>query len=190
MVARAANLGSAIVNGTLVVAAAGLAIGSRTGSSGSGDAEEGFAAWLIRQPFGSLLVGLVGGALIGAGAVQVWRALTGKYQERVKLPAGQKNLLHLVCATGLAARGVLLAITGGFFVYAAVTLNPDQAGGISDALDWLRALPFGAYLYGFAAAGLIAFGLYSAIEARYRSLDAPDKGDLRRAAAKLPGVSR
>ena len=97
--------------------------------------------------------------------------------------------MHLVCVAGLAARGLLLAVTGGFFLYAAFTVNPDQAGGLSDALDWVHALPFGGVLYSLAAIGLIAFGLYSGIQARYRQVDAPDASDIKRTASKIPGVA-
>jgi len=71
---------------------------------------------------------------------------------------------------------VLLAVTGGFFVYAALAVDPAQAGSLTDALDWLRGLPFGFALYALSALGLIAFGVYSVIEARFRKVDAPDIG--------------
>ncbi|KKB09488.1 DUF1206 domain-containing protein [Devosia chinhatensis] len=188
IVARIASFSSAIVNGILAMTAASLALGTGGSDSGSGG-EQGAAAMLLGQPFGEFLVGLVGLVLICAGAVQAWRGISRKYQERIKLPAAHENLLHPICVVGLAARGLLLAITGGFFAYAAMTFDPDQAGGISAALDWVHALPFGVYLYAFAAGGLIAFGAYSVIQARYRILDAPDTGDIRRTASKIPGIS-
>ncbi len=66
---------------------------------------------------------------------------------------------------GLAARGVVFIITGMFFLYVAFTVDPGQAGGIPQALSWVRQLPFGAVLYAIAAVGLLAFGIYGFVEA-------------------------
>ena len=97
-----------------------------------------------------------------------------------------RNHFETLARGGYMARGVLLAVVGGFIFYAALTVSPDSAGGISEALDWVHALPFGRWLYGIAALGLVAFGGYSIIQGLYREVDAPDAGDIRRA---VPGVS-
>jgi hypothetical protein len=72
-----------------------------------------------------------------------------------------------------------LVIIGGFVAYAALTVSPEQAGGIAEALDYVHALPFGRWLYGVAAVGLVAFGLHILVEGRYRRIDAPKAADLR-----------
>lgn len=184
---RGGNFASAMANGALAFAAASMALTS--GASGSGsDGQQGMAATILELPLGNILLGLVGAAFIGAGLIQSWRGLSGKYRKRIRLPEARKAIFKPICAIGLAARGLLLAVTGGFIIYAAVTVHPEEAGGISQALDWLQSLPFGPVLYAAAAVGLIAFGLYSVIEARYRQVDAPDAGDLRHTPSKLPGV--
>jgi hypothetical protein len=187
IIGRLASVGSGVINGALAFTAATMALGNG-GGSGSGGGESEATASALQLPFGNILVGAVGLGLIVGGLVQVWRGVARKYQKRVRLPANHQAILHGVCVTGLTARGILLAVTGGFLVYAAITVDPEQAGGLSDALDWVHSLPFGGVFYALAAAGLIAFGLYSIIEARYRQLDAPSGGDLRRKAAKVPGV--
>lgn len=184
---RGGNFASAMANGALAFGAASMALSSGASDSGS-DGQQGMAATILQLPLGNILLGLVGVAFVVAGLIQCWRGLSGKYRKRIHLPEARKALFEPICAVGLAARGLLLAVTGGFIVYAAVTVHPEQAGGISQALDWLRSLPFGPYLYAGAALGLIAFGLYSAIEARYRQVDAPDTSDIRHSASKLPGV--
>jgi hypothetical protein len=181
-VVRLGNLASGLVNAALTLAAARLVFAA--GGSGS-DGQESMAAWLMQQPFGRFLVGALGLSIIVAGALQIWRGLGGKYRDRVKLPQNHERLLHWICAFGLAARGAVLAITGGFLVFAAVTVDSHQAGSVPEALDWVRQLPAGSYLYALAAAGLAAFGLYSVIEARYRHIDAPDGSELKDGAAKL-----
>jgi hypothetical protein len=188
IIGRIASVGSAVVNAALAFTAATMALGNGGSGSGSGGGESEMTASAMQLPFGNIIVGLVGLGLIAGGLVQVWRGLSKGYQKRIKLPSNHETILHAICATGLTARGLLLAVTGGFLAYAAITVNPEQAGGLSDALDWVHSLPFGGILYALAAIGLIAFGLYSGIQARYREVDAPDSSDLRQAAGKVPGI--
>ncbi|KQS76526.1 hypothetical protein ASG25_14605 [Rhizobium sp. Leaf384] len=178
--ARAGNLASAVINGTLALAAARLVLASGDGS-GEGKSP---VAWLMQQPFGRFLVGAAGAVIIAAGAVQAWRGISGAYRKRLSLPSDKRNLLGGISVFGLAARGLVLSITGGFVLFAAVVVDSGQAGSVPEALDWVRNLPTGTYLYALAAAGLIAFGLYSFIEARYRSIDAPEQADVKRGVAK------
>lgn len=189
IVGRLASVGSAVVNIALATTAATMSIGGGSGSGSGGGGESEATASALQLPFGNILVGLVGAGLIIGGLVQVWRGISKDYQKRIKLPAQHEKLMHFICVFGLAARGLLLAVTGGFLVFAAFTVNPDQAGGLSDALDWVHALPFGGLLYSLAAIGLIAFGLYSGIQARYRQVDAPDAADLKQTARKIPGIA-
>ena len=77
-------------------------------------------------------------------------------------------------------------MVGGFVLYAALTVTAENAGGISDALDYVHALPYGRWLYGLAALGLVAFGGYSVVQGLYRKVDAPGLDDLKTA---VPGLS-
>lgn len=168
---RAGQLVSAGANLFLVLTAARLAFGGG-GSGGSGGGEEKASAWLLQQPFGAFLLGLAGIAVIAAGLVQVWYGASGGYRKRLALPR-QHGWMDHVCRWGLVARGVVLVIIGGFLGYAAFTVSPEQAAGTAEALDYVHGLPFGPWLYGAIALGLVAFGAYGLIEARYRSIDAP-----------------
>ena len=187
MAIRTGNFGSALANGTLAFGALATAVSGAGAGAGSGG-QQGIVATALRLPLGNVLLGLGGLALIVAGVLQIWRGLSGSYRKRVRLPRTHEALLKPVCGAGLAARGLLLAVTGGFIIYAAITVSPEQAGGTAEALDWLRSLPFGSLLYAAAAVGLVAFGLYSFIEARYRHVDAPGAKDIRDGAANITGA--
>lgn len=177
---RAGQLISGGANLFLALSAARLAL-SMGGSSG-GNGEENASAWLLQQPFGPYLLGLVAIGVIAAGGVQVWYGANHGYRKRLTLPAAHAGWMDPVCAFGLVARGVVFVIVGGFLAYAAFTVSPEQAGGTAEALDYVHALPFGRWLYGIVALGLVAFGAYSMIQGRYRHMDAPDMSDVRAAA--------
>jgi hypothetical protein len=69
---------------------------------------------------------------------------------------------------GYAARSVVWAVIGVLFVQAAVTYNPDEAGGLSTALQELAGTSWGPWLLTAVAAGLFAFGAFCLAEAKYR----------------------
>ena len=87
--------------------------------------------------------------------------------------------MTLICIYGLVARGVVFAIMGIFFAYAGFRVDPQQAGSMADALEWVRQLPFGSILYIVVAAGLAAFGIYNLVEARYRIVRGPSLDDVK-----------
>lgn len=181
---RAGNLISGGANLFLMLTAARLALSLGGGGSGGSDGEETASAWLLQQPFGAWLLGLVGLGVITAGLVQIWYGVTHRYRKRLRLPPAHARWLDKICVLGLAARGVVFAIIGGFLVYAAFTVSPEQAGGTAEALDYVHSLPFGNWLYGLGALGLTAFGFYGVVQGLYRRMDAPDMADVRDA---VPG---
>jgi hypothetical protein len=69
---------------------------------------------------------------------------------------------------GYAALGVVFTIIGLFLIVAALQENPAQAKGLDSALTELLHQPFGPVLLGIVALGLLAYGVFSFIEARYR----------------------
>jgi hypothetical protein len=169
---RAGLLVSAATYTGLAVYAMGQALHLGFGAAPSG-ARESWTAWLMQQPFGRYLVAGVGLAIIGAGCAQAAKGIKRGYLRFFESGFEQRAVLNGICTYGLVARGVIFLIIGGFFIYAAFAVDPNQAGGLADALAWVRQLPFGAILYGLAAIGLFAFGLYGLIEARYRIVQPP-----------------
>ncbi|MGJ7043716.1 hypothetical protein J2Y63_007002 [Shinella sp. BE166] len=147
----------------------------------SSDGEKDLAGWAMAQPFGRYFAALIGSGFLVGGVVTVAKGVMGKYERYLEPQARGSTLIKIICVYGLGARGVLFAVAGVFFCYAAFTLDPQQAGSLADALIWLRQLPFGGILYVLAAPGLFSFGGYNLIEARYRLVHTPDLGDARKA---------
>lgn len=175
---RAALFGSAITYLGLAVYALGHAARSSVGGGGSG--EKGLAEWVMSQPFGSYIAMAIGFGLIVGGLVTGAKGALRKFEKYVHFP-DRSGLLTYICMYGLIARGAIFSITGILFAYAGFSVDPDQAGGIADALEWLRELPWGSALYLVMAIGLAAFGAYNLIAAKYRSVKGPKLDDVRRA---------
>jgi hypothetical protein len=71
---------------------------------------------------------------------------------------------------GYIAKGIAVAIVGVLFVVAAVTADPEAAGGLDAALKSLVALPFGVFILWLVGAGLIVYGIFCFARARYAKM--------------------
>ena len=171
ILARAGQLVSAGANVFLMLTASRLALNGD--GAGNGDGEEKASAWLLQQPFGPYLLGAAALAVVAAGAAQIWYGAGGAYRKRLRLPAQHNVWMEQVCRFGLMARGAVLSIVGCFLGYAAFTISPERAASTAEALQYVHDLPYGPWLYGIIALGLIAFGAYGVIQAAYRSIEAP-----------------
>jgi hypothetical protein len=181
MVIRASLLGSAVTYVGLGIYAIGLSVFSGGGGGGSG--EKGVATWIMSQPFGSYLAIIAGIGLFAGGVVTMIKGLTRKFEKYISIPSNASWLTY-VCVYGLVARGVVFAVVGILFAYAGFKVDPDQAGGMADAMDWLSELPGGATIFIVIAAGLAAFGIYNLVAARYRTVRGPSMADVKRTVSR------
>ncbi len=178
LVIRAALLGSAVTYTGLAVYALGHAVSASGDTGGSG--EKGLAQWVMSQPFGSYVAIAIGIGLIVGGIVTGAKGAFRKFEKYISFP-DRSGLLSYICIYGLIARGAVFSVTGILFAYAGFKVDPEQAGGIADALEWLRELPFGSLLYVIIAIGLAAFGVYNLVAAKYRTVKGPRLDDVKRA---------
>jgi hypothetical protein len=165
---RVGRVGSGLIYGGLALAAVRIARGAH-GVSG-GHSYQAWTAKLMSEPFGRWLVAAVGIGVIAGGLFQIRRGWTEKFRKEIRLQemdAGEQKLAINSGKAGLIARGTVFLISGWFLLQAAWRFDPSQARGLGGALAALAAQPHGAVLLGLVAAGLIAFGAYSILLARY-----------------------
>lgn len=160
--------------GVLYVGLALTAVQLMRGSGqGGGNATADWTERLMAQPFGRWLVGLVGLGVIGIGLYQLYQAYTTKFKQKLKL--GEMSSTEETWATrvgrfGLTARGVVFGIIGGFLIQAALQYNAERVQGLDGALQALAGQRFGQWLLGIVALGLVAYGVYMLVSARYRRI--------------------
>ncbi|WP_088888829.1 DUF1206 domain-containing protein [Leptolyngbya ohadii] len=164
---------SAIAYSGLALTAIKLILGN---PSNGGDSTRDWTARFMGQPFGRWLVGLAGLAVIGVGLSYLYQAYKAKFQRHFNLQLmseGERRWTKRLGQFGIAARGVVFSIIGLFLMLAALNENANEARGLGGALAALAAQPFGPWLLGIVALGLIAYSIYSLIEARYRQIQQP-----------------
>lgn len=173
---RLSYLASGIAYSSLALTALRLALGQPAQSSNQGSTPEIWAAKLLQQPMGRWLVGTAGACIIGMAFYYFYRAIKAKFRKRLHLhdlsQSAKKNLIRL-CQFGIAARGLVFSIIGGYLIKAAITADADQARSTEGALEALQySSTLGQWVLIVTAAGLVAYGVYMAVQARYRKIEA------------------
>ncbi|MEO1068748.1 MAG: DUF1206 domain-containing protein [Cyanobacteria bacterium J06638_6] len=167
---RAAYAVSGLIYGSLAWFAFRVVFSNASSSGGSSNQQ---TATLLSQPFGQWLVGAVGAASVGYGFYCFYRAVTTRFRRKLKLAqmsAKEEKWSTRIARFGLSAKGVVSVIIGYFFIQAARTSDPSQTKTTEGALQTLQQQPYGAWLMGIVALGLIAYGAHLIIQARYRRI--------------------
>lgn len=137
----------------------------------SKDRTRAHAGTLMEASWGRVAVCAIGAAVAVAGLYMAYRGLVGKCLKKLdlhKASATVRAVAGPIGLVGLTSRGLAYALMGAFLVRAAVTFDPDDAKGLDAALKALLEAPYGRPLLALTAVGLVTFGLWSFLEARYR----------------------
>jgi hypothetical protein len=130
-------------------------------------------AELLSWPAGTWLVGIAGAAIAGVGFYNGYRGVSRKFREDWKTGDMSRTACKWgtrVGVVGLLARMVVFGLIGWFLIKAAVEFNATEAIGLDGALRKLVHQSYGPFLLGLTAAGLIAYGAFCVVEARYRDV--------------------
>jgi hypothetical protein len=167
---RVAAFGSGIVYAGLCAIAIEILLGSGGNSSGNTHkTTAGVLAW----PAGTWLVGIAGAVLIGIALYQGYRGLSRDFLEDSKtdeMSPKVRSWIEWIGTFGHLARMVVFGLVGVFLIKAAIDANSNKAVGLDGALAKLAHASYGPFLLGLVAAGLVAFGVYSLTDARYRRI--------------------
>lgn len=132
-----------------------------------------WTARLLGMPFGTALVVLVGLVIAGVAIALGYEAFSARFLSNFKhaeMPYNARRAVLWIGRIGLTSLAAIFAVIAIFLVAAALHHNPGEAKGLGGALQQLAHEPFGGVLLGLVALGLIAYGVYSLAEARYRRI--------------------
>jgi hypothetical protein len=189
MIARAGMLVTGLVHLAIGISAFTLLF---AGGGGGGDSESTITnavATVMGWPAGRWIVGIVGLIIIGAGFYYLHKAWKEEYREHIRANRFTTRWNWLLKA-GLAAQGVIIAIIGGLFLYAALRANPEQAGGVDGAFDWLTRQPYGQVLVTVICVGLIGFAVFCFVNAAYRIIPKAEGDGIETLGARLEAKAR
>lgn len=160
---------SALLHGSLAIQAFRL---TRGGQANDGDASaRDWTARLMEQPFGRFLVIAVGAIIIVWAVREFIAAYRARFMRKLERPDVSPKTLDYIRTTGrvgYAARGIVSLIIGFFLLMAGLRYDASQARGIRGALESLLQQPYGPYLLALVGVGLLAYGAFQFVNARYR----------------------
>ncbi len=167
---RVAALVSGVVYSVLCALAVEILLGAGAGTSGNA---KGATAGVLGWPAGTWLVGIAGAVLVGVGLYQGYRAVCKDFLDDSKteeMSPAVRRWIEWVGTVGYLARMVVFGLVGIFLIRAAIDYSPDKAVGLDGALAKVDHASYGPFLLAIVAAGLIAFGVYSLTDSRYRRI--------------------
>jgi hypothetical protein len=163
---------SALSYAALAATAVGMAL-QRAAQPNEDQSAQDRTAWLMSQPFGMYLVVLVGLVILGVAIAQVVQAYRASFEDKIheqSLGRKTRGVVRAAGRLGYVARGIAFGVIGGCVVTAGWQANPEQARGLGGALAAISSSPFGPWLLGIMAAGLIGYGIHTLLAARYREM--------------------
>ncbi len=139
--------------------------------SASDNGSQNMVRELLSQPFGQILVGVVALILLIVGIYQIYYGFSEKYKEHVDkvISGNNRDALLNSGKIGYIARGIVWLLIAFMFFKAALRSKASEAGDTSKAFDFLQDSAYGSYLLGAVALGLICYGTFNFVRARYEN---------------------
>ena len=164
---RAGYAVSAIAYAGLLVATLRVVAGSLSSVSSG----PGWSVALATLPFGRVVVVVVGLCWIfGSGLTQIvmgWRRSFERDLDFGRMGASERRWAAGLGRVGLVSRGIVFSLIGALILATAFQPSPHPDTGLDAALLELAHQPFGRALLGAAGIGLMVFGTFSAMCARW-----------------------
>ncbi|WP_130586538.1 DUF1206 domain-containing protein [Qipengyuania flava] len=163
---RIGHAGSAIGHLALAYSAYKFAT---SGSDNGGGAQEA-ASGVLAVEFGGIVLGLLGIAFFATAVFQAKKGITGSFMNRISHRAPSQT--RWIGGAGYLARAVVFLIIGwSLFKAGFMSGGSDQIKTLGDAV---ASLAGEGIVFTLIAIGILAFGLFSLVLARYRII--PDLG--------------
>ncbi|HSP02433.1 MAG TPA: DUF1206 domain-containing protein [Acidimicrobiales bacterium] len=160
-----------VVYAALAVGALSATISNWNGDSGSGGGSgdsqnQEAAATVLEWPAGQWIVTAVGLGIIGYAIYMFKKHVMD--EEFLQRLSTSKDWVEKLGRGGYAARSAIFLVIGWFLTQAGLTHEAGETKGLSGALQEISGRSWGQLLLLAVAVGLLAFGLFSLAEAKYR----------------------
>ena len=146
--------------------------GGSSGSSGSGgNGAQEAASGVLGFEFGGVVLGLLGVALLVAAIYQAKKGVTGEFMQRISNQA--PDSIRWLGLAGYLSRAVVYTVIGwSLFKAGFLSSGSDEVKTLGDAV---ASLADDGIIFTLTAIGLMLFGIYSALQARYKIIPELDE---------------
>jgi succinate dehydrogenase/fumarate reductase cytochrome b subunit len=131
------------------------------------------AATVLSLPGGQLLMFVGAAIFVAVGVAQIANGLAlnfTKILETERMSPEELRATMWFGRLGMVARGILFGLIGWFAFQAGMDRQPGEVGGVERGLQTIAQAPGGPLLLGLTALGLVCYGLFMFVEAKYRKM--------------------
>lgn len=136
----------------------------------SGENTEVWVSKILDLPYGKWIILFFALVIVIAGLYQFYLAYTASFEYRFdsqRMNSKEQKTLRQLGRIGFVAWGIVYLMMGFLFYNAAISYDPNQAGGLADALNALRDQPYGIWILGITSGGLLIYGIYLLVLSYY-----------------------
>jgi hypothetical protein len=171
--ARLGYAWSGLIYTGFAVAAAKIALGNghETDSGGIGsNSQDSVVAGLHKMPFGLFVLYAIALGLAVFGLFQIYRAVSGSFMKNIKqtsVAPVKQTFYKRAGQLGYMARGIVFIVVGFLFYRAVSARRSVKTADTEGVYNFLETIPFGSWLLGLVAIGLVAYGIFMFVRAKY-----------------------
>ncbi|MBB5747310.1 DUF1206 domain-containing protein [Brevundimonas variabilis] len=136
------------------------------------------ASMVLDLPFGDWLLIGVGLTIASVGIGNILKGIGADFGEDLACTLEQKRWFTVIARAGYVARGLAYLPLALFVALAGLRARAESVTSFGASLDALEAQPGGSWMLGLTALGLMAFGAFAFVEARFRRIRTPDLNPL------------
>lgn len=168
---RAGRFFVAIAYGAIGIGAVKSIIGYARAASA--DQVHDWTAWALAEPMGRFAIAAAGLITGGRGIFELYKSINFDPTKRMntsKMGPVFRVITIAAGRLGRAARGIVFLLLAAFLLAAAFYSDPSQARGLGATLRYVERAPYGPYALFTVSIGLIAYGLFTILQSRYRTI--------------------
>ena len=142
-------------------------------SAESGSQTDDITARVLGWPGGRAIVIAAGLVLLAMGVWNGYRGVTQKFEKDLKkfeMSDAARTWTGRIGSFGHLARMVAYFVVSFFLIRAAIRFEPSKGVGLDASLHELAGRSYGPWVLMLVGAGLVAFGVYQFVLARYREI--------------------
>lgn len=142
------------------------------GNGGSGgNSRQLMAGKVLNLPGGKWILALVGIIVIGSGINQLYKGISGRFMKKIKVIQSKfEDIFRKTGVAGYISRGIVLVILGYLLAHGALNMNPQEGQSTEQAFSFLE-YKFGSVLMAIVALGLVAYGVFMFVKAKYQQIN-------------------
>lgn len=128
---------------------------------------------ILELPYGDWLVTAIAIGILIGGLYQFYSAAIASFDysfDSENMIPFEKKILRWLGRIGIFSWGIVYCMVAYLLYRAAMTYDPEAAGGLADSLTALREQPFGIWILGVTAGGLLIYGVYLLVLSYYHKV--------------------